>query len=147
MHPPAANLNTAEIPSDGGALRVLAAEDNATNQVVLSAILEMFGVAVEMVANGGEAVEAWRRGGFDLILMDVRMPVMDGLAATQAIRAAEAAEGRARTSIIALSANAMPHQVLDYLASGMDAHVAKPIEIKRLRAALTEVRAQRAAAA
>jgi CheY-like chemotaxis protein len=82
------------------------------------------------------AVQAWRSGHFDVILMDIQMPEMDGAAATRAIRSAEKAEGRPRTPILALSANAMTHQVSEYLAAGMDAHLAKPIEIPKLQAAL-----------
>ena len=126
-----------DAPGEAAApLRVLAAEDNAANRMVLSTIMEVFGVSLETVDDGQEAVEAWRRGAFDLILMDVQMPKMDGVEATRVIRGAEAAEGRARTPIIALSANAMHHQVRDYLAAGMDAHVAKPIELNRLQEAI-----------
>ena len=84
-------------------------------------------------------MEAWRGQDFDAILMDVQMPVMDGVQATRAIRAAEAAGGRARIPIIALSANAFQHQVHEYLAAGMDAHVPKPIELNALQAALERV--------
>ncbi|WP_254063017.1 ATP-binding protein [Caulobacter sp. S45] len=122
-----------------GALRILAAEDNATNQLVLSTIMQIFGVDLTIVGDGREAVEAWRGDVFDLILMDIQMPNMDGVAATRAIRAAEAAEGRARTPIVALSANALTHQVQEYLAAGMDAHVAKPIEIEKLQSVLERV--------
>jgi signal transduction histidine kinase/ActR/RegA family two-component response regulator len=118
------------------ALRVLAAEDIPTNQLVLRTIMQTFGVELEMVDNGREAVEAWRLGRFDLILMDIQMPEMDGLTATRAIRAAEAVTGRERTPIIAVSANAMSHQVREYLAAGMDGHVAKPIELVKLHAAI-----------
>jgi signal transduction histidine kinase/CheY-like chemotaxis protein len=117
-------------------LRVLAAEDIPTNQLVLRTIMQTFGVELEMVDNGREAVEAWKHGQFDLILMDIQMPEMDGLTATRMIRAAEAASGRARTPIIAVSANAMSHQVSEYLAAGMDGHVAKPIELVKLHAAI-----------
>ncbi|CAN5389005.1 ATP-binding protein [soil metagenome] len=131
-------------------IRVLAAEDNPTNQLVLSTIMEVFGVALEIVPDGVQAVAAWRRSSPDLILMDIQMPQMDGMEATRVIRASEVAEGRHRTPIIALSANAMTHQVREYLACGMDAHVAKPIELNRLSAALEEamvlVDAQREAA-
>ena len=118
------------------ALRILAAEDIPTNQLVLRTIMQTFGVELDMVGNGREAVDAWSHHAFDLILMDIQMPEMDGIAATRAIRAAEAAEGRARTPIIAVSANAMAHQVSDYLAAGMDGHVAKPIELVKLHAAI-----------
>ena len=122
--------------SAGRPMRVLAAEDNPTNQLVLSTIMGVFGLDLEMVGDGRRAVEAWRAGDFDLILMDVQMPEMDGMAATRAIRAIERDEGLARTPIIALSANAMTHQVRDYVAAGMDDHVPKPIELARLQAAL-----------
>ena len=89
-----------------------------------------------MVDNGRQAVEAWLAQPFDLVLMDIQMPEMDGIAATRAIRAAEAEAGRAPTPIIAVSANAMAHQVKEYLAAGMDGHVAKPIELAKLHAAI-----------
>jgi PAS domain S-box-containing protein len=120
-------------------LRVLAAEDNPTNQLVLRTILDVFGLDLTVASNGLEAVEAWRGGGFDLILMDVQMPVMDGRAATRAIRAEEAAKGLPRTPIVALSANAFQHQIDEYLAAGMDAHVAKPIELPNLQRTLQQV--------
>jgi len=122
-------------------LRVLAAEDNATNQLVLRTIMQTFGVELVMVSDGRQAVEAWNAGQFDLILMDIQMPVMDGVAATRAIREAELADGRRRIPIVALSANAMIHQVKEYLAAGMDLHVAKPIELSKLHAALRAVAA------
>jgi signal transduction histidine kinase/ActR/RegA family two-component response regulator len=130
----AASAGAAE-PQDR-ALRVLAAEDIPTNQLVLRTIMQTFGVELEMVDNGREALEAWKLGRFDLILMDIQMPEMDGLTSTRMIRAAEAASGRARTPIIAVSANAMSHQVAEYLAAGMDGHVAKPIELVKLHAAI-----------
>jgi len=113
-------------------LRVLAAEDNRVNQVVLQALLAPLGVEPIMVADGAEALAAWESGEWDLVLMDVRMPVMDGLAATAAIRARERREGRRRTPIIGLSADAMDHQVDELLAAGMDSHVSKPIDVTRL---------------
>jgi signal transduction histidine kinase/CheY-like chemotaxis protein len=113
-------------------LKVLAAEDNAVNQLVLRTLLAQAGVTPTLVDNGEQAVEAWRAGDFDLILMDVQMPVMDGITATQAIRAGEAATGRTRTPILALTANAMAHQVAEYMAAGADGHVAKPIDARQL---------------
>jgi signal transduction histidine kinase/ActR/RegA family two-component response regulator len=117
-------------------LRVLAAEDIPTNQLVLKTIMQSFGVEITMVDNGRQAVEAWLAEPYDLVLMDIQMPEMDGIAATRAIRAAEAEMGRPRTPIIAVSANAMTHQVKEYLAAGMDGHVAKPIELSKLHAAI-----------
>jgi PAS domain S-box-containing protein len=117
-------------------VRVLAAEDNAMNQLVLKTLLEQVGIAPVMVADGKAAVEAWEREPWDVILMDVQMPVMDGPTATAVIRTRERHEGRARTPIVALTANAMSHQIAEYLQSGMDAFVAKPIEAGRLYEAL-----------
>jgi signal transduction histidine kinase/ActR/RegA family two-component response regulator len=121
-----------------GALRVLAAEDNSVNQLVLKTLLHQLGVEPVVVGDGAAAVAAWEGAAWDVVLMDIQMPVMDGLAAAAAIREAERREGRARTPIIALTANAMSHQVEQYLAAGMDGHVAKPIEASALFAALVE---------
>jgi len=120
-------------------LRILAAEDNATNQLVLKTVLHSLGLAPLIVDDGQKAVDAWSRAPFDLILMDIQMPVMDGVAATREIRRREAESGAARTPIVALSANAMKHQVAEYLAAGMDGHLAKPIQIDRLYATLGAV--------
>ena len=119
-------------PDDLAGLRVLAAEDNITNQLVLKTLLAQIGVEPVVVENGQLAVEAWSQEAFDLILMDMQMPVMDGLTATGLIRAAEAKTGRARTPIVALSANVLTHQVETYEQAGMDGHLAKPIEVGRL---------------
>jgi len=78
-------------------------------------------------------------GGFDVILMDVQMPVMDGKEATRAIRAAECAQALPPTPIIALSANAFQHQIEEYLATGMNGHVAKPIDLANLQKVLHQV--------
>jgi signal transduction histidine kinase/ActR/RegA family two-component response regulator len=118
------------------ALSVLAAEDIPTNQLVLRTIMQTFGVELEVVENGALAVEAWEKKPYDLILMDIQMPQMDGIAATRAIRSAERRTGRTRTPIIAVSANAMAHQVETYITAGMDGHVAKPIELAKLAAAM-----------
>jgi signal transduction histidine kinase/AmiR/NasT family two-component response regulator len=134
----------APAPEEDRPLRVLAAEDIPTNQLVLRTIMQSFGVDLEMVDNGRQAVDAWKRSNFDIILMDIQMPEMDGVAATRAIRAEEAATGRPHTPIIAVSANAMPHHAREYLAAGMDAHVAKPIELAKLHAAIEGALAQTA---
>jgi PAS domain S-box-containing protein len=127
-------------PSDavetGAALRVLAAEDNAINRLVLATLLGQFGIEPTIVENGAQAVEAWLGGDWDVILMDMQMPVLDGFGATRAIREREGAQGLPPIPIIALTANAMPHQRDECLASGMDAVVAKPIDIRALISAL-----------
>jgi len=121
-----------EIVPDETVLRVLVAEDNGMNQLVLKTLLAQLGVEPVVVPNGRAAVEAWEREPWDLILMDVQMPEMDGPTATGVIRRREAAEGRDRTPIVALTANAMQHQVVEYRAAGMDDVVPKPVEVDRL---------------
>jgi signal transduction histidine kinase/ActR/RegA family two-component response regulator len=127
-------------------VRVLAAEDNLVNQKVLKAIVEPMDVELSLVGDGRAAVEAWRKGAFDVILMDIQMPVMDGIAAAKAIRSEELSARRPRTPILALTANALVHQVEEYLAAGMDGHVAKPIEITKLYDAISRVLIEPAAA-
>ena len=113
-------------------IRVLAAEDSKPNQLVLKALLEPCGVELHVVSDGAEAVKAFKRGTFDLVLMDIQMPGLNGLDAAVAIRDYEAAKGGERTPILALSANAMSHQLDDYVAAGMDGFVAKPIDATNL---------------
>jgi signal transduction histidine kinase/CheY-like chemotaxis protein len=127
-----------EARAEPGAIRLLAAEDNDVNQLVLKTLLLQAGIDPVIVPNGREAVEAWEAQDWDVILMDVQMPEMDGPSATRAIRAGELVTGRKRTPIIALTANAMAHQRAEYDAAGMDDLVPKPIEVNRLFAALEQ---------
>lgn len=117
-------------------LRVLAAEDNRVNQIVLETLLAQVGITPVIKADGAQAVQAWAEADWDIILMDVHMPVLDGIGAVREIRAREAASGRRRTPVIALTANAMTHQVDALLACGMDLHVAKPIDAATLYRAI-----------
>jgi signal transduction histidine kinase/CheY-like chemotaxis protein len=119
-------------------LRVLAADDNPTNQKVIQAVLAPLGAELTAVTDGAACVEAWKAAQFDIILMDIHMPVMDGIEAARAIRALEAQEGRARTPIVAVTANALAHQVEDYLSAGMEGHVAKPVEVSKLYDAIED---------
>jgi CheY-like chemotaxis protein len=121
-------------------LRLLVVEDNATNRMIASKMLEHLGASVETAADGFLGVEAAARGGFDLILMDVQMPGMDGLEAVRRIRALGGEVSR--TPVVALTANVLSHQRQQYLDAGMDGVVGKPIspaalvgEIARLSAA------------
>jgi len=123
------------------ALRILAAEDNQINTMVLEAFLETAGHAAVFVGNGADAVKAWDEAHWDVILMDVQMPVMDGTEAATIIRRREAEMGRAPTPIVALTANAMSHQTESYLALGMDAVVSKPFDIKHLLATIDKLTA------
>ena len=127
-----------EQPADSSCLRVLAADDNPTNQKVVEAVLAPLNAEVVLVSDGAACVQAWKAAKFDIVLMDIHMPGMDGVEAAQAIRALEASEGRQRTPIVAVTANALAHQVEGYLAAGMDGHVAKPIEVTKLYAAIEQ---------
>jgi CheY-like chemotaxis protein len=118
------------------ALRVLVADDNPTNRRVAELMLTAVGAEVASVENGAEAVAATGAEAFDLILMDLKMPVMDGLDAITAIREAEAAEGRPRRSIFVLSANTAAEDVAASLAAGADGHLGKPVRPEALMAAL-----------
>ena len=124
--------------SEAPRLKVLAAEDNEVNRLVLQTLLQQVGLEPTIVSDGAQALEAWEREAWDLILMDIQMPVMDGPTACRRLRAQEAATGRARTPVIALTANAMAHQVAEYRAAGMDGFVPKPIELAVLFAAMNE---------
>jgi signal transduction histidine kinase/ActR/RegA family two-component response regulator len=126
-HEPATALDA---PTDG--LRVLAAEDNPINQLVLRTLLGEVGVDVSIVSNGQEALDAWRDGVWDLVLMDIQMPVMDGVSAVRSMRQIEREECRRKTPVIAVTANAMDHHRAEYLAAGMDALVPKPISLASL---------------
>jgi CheY-like chemotaxis protein len=120
------------------ALRVLVADDNSTNRKVLELMLAAAGAQAATVEDGAAAVQAWRAGAFDAILMDLRMPVMDGLEAIRAIRAEEFQTRRARTPVIVLSANTGPQDLRASAAAGADGHIGKPIEAELLMAALIE---------
>jgi signal transduction histidine kinase/ActR/RegA family two-component response regulator len=147
VHIPLARAPAAPQPApaplcDAGELRVLAAEDNEANQLVLKTLLKQLGVEVTIVGNGREALEHWELQTWDLMLMDIQMPEMDGVSATRAIRRRESQLGRPRTPIVAVTANAMRHQLADYEAAGIDSVVPKPIEAARLYATLEAVLAK-----
>ena len=117
-------------------IHVLVVDDNATNRMVAQSLVEMFDCTSEAAEDGEEAVEAVRNGRFDLILMDIKMPRMDGVAATHAIRALPGALGA--IPIIALTANADPDDAAGYLAAGMNGVVEKPMKPEQLLAALQQ---------
>lgn len=119
------------VPAKPG-LRILLAEDNASNQLVMRALLEALDVDLSIAGDGDAALTAWRTSEFDLILMDVQMPVLDGLAAARAIRHIEFEQRRKPTPIVALTANVMTHQLEAYMDAGMDAVVAKPVQLAKL---------------
>ena len=118
-------------------LRILLAEDNRINQIVAEAILTGAGHCVDMVANGVLAVDAVRRNDYDVVLMDVQMPELDGVQATKQIRALP--PPKCRIKIIAMTAHAMAGDRETYLSAGMDDYVSKPIEIPILVAKLSSL--------
>lgn len=143
-------VRTSGAPLDGEIirpLRVLAAEDHPANRKLLTLLLGTLGQDLVVVENGAEAVAAVRRETFDLVLMDVMMPVMDGVAALAAIRAEEAASGRPPVRIHMLTANVFDEDVARYRAAGADGVLRKPIEIPALQAALEAAAADAPAAA
>lgn len=113
--------------------RILVVEDNAANQKLILTILQMLHYQVESVSNGKEAIEAWTRSSYDMLLMDGQMPVMDGFEATRIIREREAAESRPRTTIIALTGQAIKGDREQFLASGMDDYLSKPFTLVQIR--------------
>ena len=116
----------------GRQLRVLVAEDNLLNQKIVGMILEVIGASAVFVVNGEEALKALAAASFDIVLMDLQMPVLDGITAIRRLRASERAMNAPPLPVIALSANAMTHHVAEAIEAGADAHVAKPIDLKHL---------------
>ncbi|MFN7926216.1 MAG: ATP-binding protein [Bryobacteraceae bacterium] len=109
-------------------IRVLVADDNAVNQLIATRLIERLGHAVDAANDGEQAVEMYRAGQYDLVLMDSHMPVMDGIEAMRVIRQLEAAEKRPRTPIAAVTANAMAGERERLLGLGMDDYLAKPFQ-------------------
>jgi CheY-like chemotaxis protein len=108
-------------------LRVLAADDHPTNRAVIEVIFGLVGAEMVCVEDGAQAVEAYRTGDFDVVLMDLQMPVMDGLTAIREIRKIEAESNRRRTPVLAVTANAMSEHIAASHAAGADFHVPKPV--------------------
>tara|TARA_R110002094_G_scaffold119564_1_gene114649 strand:- start:233 stop:2344 length:2112 start_codon:yes stop_codon:yes gene_type:complete len=117
---------------------ILAAEDVATNRLVLQSLLAPRCREITLVENGELAIEAWKRRRPDIILMDIHMPVMDGVTAIQTLRAIEIEQNLSRTPIIALTANTMADQINAYLQAGADNHLAKPYRFEALAAIIAE---------
>lgn len=126
--------------SGPGLRRVLVVDDNATNRRVAELILQTIGVVVDCVEDGDQAVEAFLAERYDVILMDMMMPVMDGIEATRAIRALESKQALPRTPIIMLTANTLPQHVEACLEAGADLHLSKPVSAPGLFEALDKTR-------
>jgi CheY-like chemotaxis protein len=119
-------------------MKVLVADDHPSNRRLVEVILSAAGFQVTSVENGFLALEAFRTQRFDLIMMDVQMPVMDGLTAIRNMRAYERTEGRHRSRICVLSANALPEHASASIAAGADRHIAKPVKPDELLQAAFE---------
>ncbi len=137
----AASARPENLPASGGGLRVLVAEDNLTNQKVIRMMLQRLGLRSRLVINGLEAVNAVKEEEFDLILLDVQMAVMDGLAAASLIRE-QFGDSRSRPEIVALTANAFKEDKEACLAAGMDTFLVKPLTLDRLKELVERVRAR-----
>ncbi len=117
-------------------LRILVAEDTDMNQMLIRLLLTQDGHTVTIVDNGASAVDAVAQNDYDLVLMDMQMPILDGVSATRRIRALPDKAGR--LPILALTANVLAEELAACRDAGMQGHLAKPIDPKRLRAALAE---------
>ncbi|GAB1480065.1 hypothetical protein MASR2M74_26370 [Paracoccaceae bacterium] len=115
-----------------GGVRILAADDNITNRAVLEAMLSRRGAEIVLVCDGREAVAAYAADRFDVVLLDIAMPVMDGPTALREIRELERKAGKQPGPIIAITANVMAHQIAEYLAIGFDLCFAKPLDSAQL---------------
>ncbi len=120
-------------------LRALVADDNATNRMILKAMLGALGIQVTMTEDGARAVDAWKPGAFDVLLLDISMPEMDGIAALGAIRSLAERAGAPKTPAIAVTANAMTHQIEGYYAAGFDGYVGKPFRRDDLATMISRV--------
>ncbi|MDP3384149.1 MAG: response regulator, partial [Phenylobacterium sp.] len=120
-------------------LRILVADDHPVNRQVVEVLLSEFDVELVLAENGLEACQAFEAAPFDMVLMDMQMPVMDGLTAIRNIRAREHSSDQGRTPIVMLTANTLPEHRAASLEAGADLHMPKPIEPERLIAVLQSV--------
>jgi len=133
----AAVAGTGAGEEEAPSLRILLAEDSEDNRLLIKTYLKQTPHCLEMAENGEIAVEKFQQGEYDLVLMDMNMPVMDGYTATRTIRQWEAREGKPATPIIALTAFALKEDEQKSIAAGCDAHLTKPIKKKTLLEALS----------
>ncbi len=135
-------LQEAKVSSEGAseipAMDVLVVDDNKTNRVILQKFLSKTACRVHLVASGREAIESVKNKAFDVILMDIQMPKMNGMEATKAIRDVEQSKGRTPSFIVAVTANAMPEQFEEYLTAQMDNVLPKPVSKQQLLAMIAE---------
>ena len=135
-----ADSKVSELDSIAGAAQILVAEDNEVNRLVIGSMLDGLGHRFDMVTDGAQALAQVQRAHYDLVLMDIQMPGLDGIAASRAIRALGGTVSR--TPIVALTANAMVEDRATYLAAGMNDYVSKPVNPRHLRDAIVRVLAE-----
>lgn len=121
-------------------MRILIADDSPTNRLVLEEMLGDTQARLTCVTDGKEALDSWQAGEYDLLLLDISMPVMDGVTAIREIRTIEQAKGMSPIAAVAVTANALVNQVADYLVAGFDTHLAKPFRRKDLMHAILTLR-------
>ncbi len=120
-------------------IRILAADDSRDNRFLLAAFLKKFPCDLTTVGNGQEAIDAFRDGEFDIVLMDMQMPVLDGFAATRLIREWETVNGHKATPVIALTAYTLPEEIMHCTDAGCDGHISKPVRKKNLIQAIKDL--------
>ena len=135
-----ADSQVTELDSHAGGAQILVAEDNEVNRLVIGSMLDRLGHRFDMVTDGAQALAQVQRAHYDLVLMDIQMPGLDGIAASRAIRALGGMVSR--TPIVALTANAMVEDRANYLAAGMNDYVSKPVNPRHLRDAIVRVLAE-----
>lgn len=134
--PPDPGAVVATVGAPPGAGRVLVVEDNAVNRIVARGLLESLGFAVELAADGSQALTMLERGRYDVVLMDLQMPVLDGYAATRELRARELGRGTRRLPVVAMTAAAVTGERERCLAAGMDDFLTKPVALATLAGVL-----------
>ncbi len=145
--PRQSDLPDAAVKDGRQGLRILVAEDNAVNRDVAAALLKSIGHRPEFAKNGLDAVAQFRKGGFDLVLMDISMPVMDGVEALREMRFLERELALERTPVVAVSAHAMRQQIDEYMACGFDAYLTKPLRLDQLETEIAQIARSRERAA
>ena len=134
------DASTADIGNNSPPIRILAVEDGEVNRLVLTHILKKLNAKVAMVHDGKQAIAAFKQGNFDLILMDIHMPVMDGITATAEIRSIEKQQGIQETPIAAVTASVTDAEVDRYKTFGFSHCIAKPTEPARIREVIDSIR-------
>jgi CheY-like chemotaxis protein len=137
---PAADPAAGPAPApDFSGLRVLLAEDDRVNRFAATRFLQGLGCTVSAAANGRHALDLLEQGDYDLLIADIQMPEMDGLALARAVRSSTSLGAKTRVPILAMTAHAMPGDREEFLAAGMSGYIAKPVDLAELVRAMARV--------